>query len=32
MIDPKNLKCYIDDEEIDCDELKYVPYLSLIHI
>ena len=28
MIDPKNLKCYIDDEEIDCDELKHVPYVE----
>ena len=28
MIDPKNLKCYIDDEEIDCEELKYVPYVE----
>ena len=24
MIDPKNVKCYIDDEEVDCEELKYV--------
>jgi|7_EtaG_2_1085326.scaffolds.fasta_scaffold242509_2 hypothetical protein len=26
MLDPKDVKCYIDDEEVDCEELKYVPY------
>ena len=28
MIDPEKIKCYIDDEEVDCEELKYVPYVE----
>ena len=28
MIDPKKIKCYIDDEEVDCEELKQVPYVE----
>ena len=26
MIDPEKIKCYIDDQEVDCDDLKYVPF------
>ena len=23
-----NVTCHIDDEEVDCEELKYVPYVE----
>ena len=28
MIDEKDVRCYIDDEEVDCEELKQVPYIE----
>ena len=25
MIDEQDVRCYIDDEEVDCETFKYIP-------